>query len=148
MRAVATEACRRAKNGQVFLDRVADETGIAFDIISPETEADLAQNHLLLDAGLRELELMGTKRVMLDTRIQSLEVQLTQAEMRSYDPTDTDAGLQQFALDPRARRLAQLQRELDELRIHYSEAHPTFLRKKRELEDLLSCEPMEFFGTG
>src|SRR5438477_2380548 len=32
-RSVATEACRRAKNGEDFADRVRAETGIALDII-------------------------------------------------------------------------------------------------------------------
>lgn len=39
---VATEACRRAANGQAFLDRVERETGIHIDIISSEEEARLA----------------------------------------------------------------------------------------------------------
>jgi exopolyphosphatase/guanosine-5'-triphosphate,3'-diphosphate pyrophosphatase len=42
MRAVATEACRRAGNGRAFLDRVRAETGLRFDLISPEEEARLA----------------------------------------------------------------------------------------------------------
>jgi len=41
-RFVATEACRRAANGQAFLDRVRDQTGITIDIISSEEEARLA----------------------------------------------------------------------------------------------------------
>jgi exopolyphosphatase/guanosine-5'-triphosphate,3'-diphosphate pyrophosphatase len=41
-RAIATEACRRAANRDVFLERVADETGIALDIISSREEARLA----------------------------------------------------------------------------------------------------------
>ena len=41
-RAIATEACRRAANRDVFLARVADETGIALDIISSREEARLA----------------------------------------------------------------------------------------------------------
>ncbi len=41
-RAVATEACRRAENGPHFVERVASETGILLDIISPEEEAHLA----------------------------------------------------------------------------------------------------------
>ena len=41
-RFVATEACRRAGNGQVFLDRVRAETGLSIDIISSEEEAQLA----------------------------------------------------------------------------------------------------------
>jgi exopolyphosphatase / guanosine-5'-triphosphate,3'-diphosphate pyrophosphatase len=52
-RAVATEACRRADNGQKFVDRVARETGILLDIIPPEEEARLAVLgcHRMLEAG-------------------------------------------------------------------------------------------------
>ena len=42
MRLVATEACRRAKNAQSFLDRVHRETGLRLEIIEPEEEARLA----------------------------------------------------------------------------------------------------------
>ncbi len=41
-RAVATEACRRAENGDAFVARVLDETDIALEIIAPEEEAELA----------------------------------------------------------------------------------------------------------
>jgi exopolyphosphatase/guanosine-5'-triphosphate,3'-diphosphate pyrophosphatase len=41
-RCVATEACRRATNGDHFLDRVKKETGIALEVISPRVEARLA----------------------------------------------------------------------------------------------------------
>jgi len=52
-RSVATEACRRATNGQHFADRVRDETGIALDIIPPQEEARLAVLgcHKLLEPG-------------------------------------------------------------------------------------------------
>ena len=52
-RSVATEACRRATNGQLFADRVRDETGIALDIIPPQEEARLAVLgcHKLLEPG-------------------------------------------------------------------------------------------------
>jgi exopolyphosphatase/guanosine-5'-triphosphate,3'-diphosphate pyrophosphatase len=42
VRAIATEACRRAGNGEAFLNRVRSETGIAFNIISTREEAELA----------------------------------------------------------------------------------------------------------
>lgn len=42
IRAVATEACRRASNGPAFLDRVRERTGIELEIISPSDEARLA----------------------------------------------------------------------------------------------------------
>ncbi len=41
-RAIATEACRRADNGEAFIARVKEETGIALEIISPRVEARLA----------------------------------------------------------------------------------------------------------
>jgi exopolyphosphatase/guanosine-5'-triphosphate,3'-diphosphate pyrophosphatase len=42
VRAVATEACRRAVNGPDFLARVQDTTGLAFEVIGPREEAELA----------------------------------------------------------------------------------------------------------
>ena len=52
-RSVATEACRRATNGELFADRVREETGIALDIIEPAEEARLAVLgcHKLLEPG-------------------------------------------------------------------------------------------------
>ncbi|WP_308517645.1 Ppx/GppA phosphatase family protein [Sphingomonas flavescens] len=53
VRSVATEACRRAKNGEAFAERVRDETGIVLDIIEPAEEARLAVLgcHKLLEPG-------------------------------------------------------------------------------------------------
>jgi len=52
-RSVATEACRRARNGRDFIERVYTETGIALDVISPGEEARLAVLgcHHLLEPG-------------------------------------------------------------------------------------------------
>ncbi|RJY09221.1 Ppx/GppA phosphatase family protein [Aurantiacibacter aquimixticola] len=52
-RSVATEACRRAENGEAFIERVQDETGIVLDIISAQEEARLAVLgcHILLEDG-------------------------------------------------------------------------------------------------
>ncbi|MDR6756281.1 exopolyphosphatase/guanosine-5'-triphosphate,3'-diphosphate pyrophosphatase [Mycoplana sp. BE70] len=41
-RLIATEACRRAENGEAFLNRVRSETGLELEIINRETEARLA----------------------------------------------------------------------------------------------------------
>ena len=41
IRCVATEACRRAENGEEFLSRVAHETGLSFEIVTPDLEAHL-----------------------------------------------------------------------------------------------------------
>ncbi len=52
-RSVATEACRRATNGEAFIERVRSETGIVLDIISAQEEARLAVLgcHVLLESG-------------------------------------------------------------------------------------------------
>ncbi len=52
-RSVATEACRRAENGEEFIERVYRETGIALDIITAREEARLAVLgcHILLEPG-------------------------------------------------------------------------------------------------
>jgi len=42
LRAVATQACRIAENGQAFVTRVAAETGIELAVISPREEAKLS----------------------------------------------------------------------------------------------------------
>ncbi|MEM6307974.1 MAG: Ppx/GppA family phosphatase, partial [Pseudomonadota bacterium] len=42
MRLVATEACRRARNGASFLGQIAKETGLRMEIIPAEEEARLA----------------------------------------------------------------------------------------------------------
>jgi exopolyphosphatase/guanosine-5'-triphosphate,3'-diphosphate pyrophosphatase len=50
-RSVATEACRRARNGGEFIARVREETGILLDVISAQEEARLAVLgcHILLE---------------------------------------------------------------------------------------------------
>ncbi len=42
LRAIATQACRAAANGDIFLDRVREETGLELEVITPEEEARLA----------------------------------------------------------------------------------------------------------
>lgn len=53
-RSVATEACRRATNGEDFIERVRQETGIALNVISAREEARLAVLgcHILLEPGV------------------------------------------------------------------------------------------------
>lgn len=52
-RSVATEACRKADNGDEFIQRVYEETGICLDVISAQEEARLAVLgcHILLEPG-------------------------------------------------------------------------------------------------
>lgn len=58
LRAIATEACRRAANGAEFLDRVRAETGLEIGVISAREEAELALEScspLLAGSGRRAL---------------------------------------------------------------------------------------------
>ncbi|MBI1200149.1 MAG: Ppx/GppA family phosphatase [Phenylobacterium sp.] len=41
-RAIATQACRIADNGQAFVNRVANETGVRLQVITPQEEAKLS----------------------------------------------------------------------------------------------------------
>lgn len=58
-RFVATEACRRAANGQAFMERVRQETGLPIEIISNEEEAKLAF------LGCSSLLSLGLKRAVV-----------------------------------------------------------------------------------
>lgn len=42
LRAIATQACRSAANGEAFIARVLEETGLTLDIITPKEEAQLS----------------------------------------------------------------------------------------------------------
>lgn len=73
-RSVATEACRRAENGDEFIERVRRETGIALDIITAEEEARLAVLgcHILLEEGTGPAMIFdigggSTELVLIDT---------------------------------------------------------------------------------
>jgi exopolyphosphatase/guanosine-5'-triphosphate,3'-diphosphate pyrophosphatase len=79
-RAIATEACRLARNGPAFIKRVAAETGLHFDIIPPIEEARLAARGVtpLLDrrdAGALVFDIGGgsTELIWLDLRDRSRE---------------------------------------------------------------------------
>ena len=63
VRAVATEACRRALNGADFLERVQRETGLTFDVISSREEAELALESVT--PLLAPLAASGTTRALL-----------------------------------------------------------------------------------
>lgn len=73
-RSVATEACRRAANGEAFIERVHRETGIRLNIITAEEEARLAVLgcHILLEPGCGPAMIFdigggSTEMVLVDT---------------------------------------------------------------------------------
>jgi len=117
-RSVATEACRRASNGQKFIDRVRKETGIALDVITAEEEARLAVLgcHILLEPGqgpalIFDIGGGSTELVLVDTSGPAPEiidwlsapwgvVSLTESE--KFDASDS-ASRQQAYANMRAR---------------------------------------------
>ena len=73
-RSVATEACRRATNGEAFIARALAETGIHLDVISAEEEARLAVLgcHALIEPGTDPALIFdigggSTELVLIDT---------------------------------------------------------------------------------
>lgn len=74
-RAIATQACRMARNGPAFIKRVAQETGLHFDIIAPAEEARLAARGVTplldrMDKGALVFDIGGgsTEIIWLDLR--------------------------------------------------------------------------------
>ena len=61
VRAIATEACRRARNGREFLNRVKRETGLDVGVISSREEAELA-----LESCTPLLEAAGRRALLFD----------------------------------------------------------------------------------
>jgi exopolyphosphatase/guanosine-5'-triphosphate,3'-diphosphate pyrophosphatase len=61
VRAIATEACRRARNGTEFLDRVKRETGLEVGVITSREEAELA-----LESCTPLLEAVGRRALLFD----------------------------------------------------------------------------------
>ncbi|WP_373492264.1 Ppx/GppA phosphatase family protein [Parasphingorhabdus sp.] len=112
-RSVATEACRRASNGDQFIERVRRETGIALDVITAEEEARLAVLgcQILLEPGegpalIFDIGGGSTELVLVDTSGSAPEiidwqsapwgvVSLTESE--KFDGDDRRARIEAFA---------------------------------------------------
>ena len=84
-RLIATEACRSARNGEAFLNRVREEIGINLEIIDRRTEAHLAaagcaaladpqaQSILLFDIGGGSTEVVWLARQPAGAQLQTVE---------------------------------------------------------------------------
>jgi exopolyphosphatase / guanosine-5'-triphosphate,3'-diphosphate pyrophosphatase len=83
IRLITTEACRSAKNGRLFLDRVAAETGIVLEIVDRKTEARLAVSGCapLVNSYIDALVLFdiggGSSEIALINRHQSRKLRLS-----------------------------------------------------------------------
>ncbi len=82
LRAIATQACRIAANGQAFVDRVAEETGLQLQIITPQEEAKLSV------AGCLNL-LDRTTDAALVVDVGGGSTELSWVELKGAPPTGT-----------------------------------------------------------
>lgn len=91
LRAVATEACRRAENSEMFIRRVRDETDIELEIIAPEEEAELALVGCspLYDAPTRA----GSFALLFDIGGGSTQITWLALEQGNHPGADVDARI-------------------------------------------------------
>jgi exopolyphosphatase/guanosine-5'-triphosphate,3'-diphosphate pyrophosphatase len=81
VRAVATQACRTAANGEQFLAEVAARTGLRLSVISPEEEARLA-----VTGCLDLLDLTAEAALILDVGGGSTEISWLDLRGGGFDP--------------------------------------------------------------
>jgi exopolyphosphatase/guanosine-5'-triphosphate,3'-diphosphate pyrophosphatase len=82
LRAIATQACRMAENGPAFISRVAEETGLQLQIISPQEEARLS-----VAGCLNLLDRSADAALVVDVGGGSTE--LSWVELKGAPPTGT-----------------------------------------------------------
>ena len=136
-RSVATEAVRRATNGQEFADRVYRETGIKLEIITAEEEARLAVLgcHSLLEAGdgpalVFDIGGGSTELIVVDTSgeeprtLDWLSVPwgvVSLAESEASDTATLDERLEAYA-----RMRARVTESFSAFAARQTRVHPTF----------------------
>ena len=101
-----------------------------------ETQDHLATNVRLLESRKSDLESLESRRTGVEDEVEKLEERIARARanVEMIDLSMTPG----IVIDPLTQRIALLQRDLEELRVHYSERHPEVIRKTRELEEALA----------
>ena len=132
MRCVATEACRRARNGVEFLERVRRVTGLAFEILPHEDEARLAllgclplvdpaaEHVLLVDIGGGSTELLWLDRSQSGGR--------ALVRCTSSVPLGVVALAEAFAAEPDARTFEAMVHRVQSLLVPIEASHRMRLR--------------------
>ena len=92
LRAIATQACRMAENGPEFIDRVAEETGLRLQIITPQEEARLS-----VAGCLNLLDRSADAALVVDVGGGSTELSWVDLQRRAGPPATPP--LQRLALD-------------------------------------------------
>lgn len=109
IKGVATSAIRNAKNGKDVIERIAEETGIAINIISGDLEAELifegvkaavdlsSTNQLVMDIGGGSVEfIIGNKEELLWKRSFEIGAQRLLDKFHASDPMPADSVDQMF----------------------------------------------------
>lgn len=128
------------------IQKMADNAKAEFDVIDDkltrykqrhqfETEQHLGANLQLLDSRQRDLESLQARRDLTQRDLRLAEEELTQA--RAQAATDAGASAGALVVDPLTAQIATTKRELEDLRVRYTETHPDVRRKRAQLDDLL-----------
>jgi len=91
VKAVATQACRSAQNGEAFIARVRQETGIVLQIITPEEEA-----HLAVAGCLNLLDMKAHAALVIDVGGGSTELSWVDLTGGPIDPDPRRYGQQRL----------------------------------------------------
>ena len=160
--AVATEACRRAENGDAFLKRVKDEVGIDLRIISGKEEAELALKScvplisqdaevaVVFDIGGGSTEVSVIKVAHLEPFLAQSNARPSGAEVQSdyVDSVSAPVGVVTFS------ELGQMPEGEGEGAVSYREmraqvsAHFADLARRHDLRALAEQGKLCVIGTG
>ncbi len=101
-----------------------------------ETSEQLPVNTQMLTQRRDDLETNRTGQLAVEERIQIIESQRAERSLFGGDAADdAPAGAEPAARD---LRLRQLQQELADLRLRYSDSHPSVIAVKRQIDELLA----------
>jgi exopolyphosphatase / guanosine-5'-triphosphate,3'-diphosphate pyrophosphatase len=138
-RSVATEACRRASNGQAFIDRVRDETGIHLNIITAQEEARLAVLgcHILLEQGTGPAMIFdigggSTEMVLVETGETVPRILDWQSVPWGVVSLTESIGAIADHPEARARAYAEMRRRVDEGFAHFAQRVSPMRNVKRD----------------
>lgn len=127
-RSVATEACRRATNGEAFIERVHRETGIRLNIITAEEEARLAVLgcHILLEPGCGPAMIFdigggSTEMVLVDTSEAVPRILDWQSVPWGVVSLTESIGPIDLTAEARAAAYREMRRRINEGFAHFSE---------------------------
>jgi polysaccharide chain length determinant protein (PEP-CTERM system associated) len=122
----------RAAEAKLELDAVEQELSGFNTRHRHETDAFLDANLQLLETRRKDLE--ANTKAQSEARLQR-EALTARKEVSGVAVGLPNGGV---SLDPRAQRIRELRRELDDLRARYSDTHPDVTKKKAQLDEMLA----------